>query len=292
MQKNLIVYFLSAILFIGCSKDDGPVPEAIGLERVPAPKITIDATGSQAIDVLNLAAFNAKVNVALYFPDDIPPSKMDIVIRKNANNANVKVLQAGLTTFPSAITITATQLATLFGTPVAIGDNYDIGADIYSQSGKKYEAFPIIGLGYAAAFQPDHPGFSPSVRYSAICAYDPEIYQGNFVVVRDDWHDTAPGDIIVFTKIDATHFSFIYPTTVNPIPIVVTVNTLTNTPSIALQTIGTAWTYDAAPPPPTAQTTPGVANNLAPCDKTISLNMTWTESTASFGNLVFSLKKE
>src|SRR4030095_8734255 len=130
MRKNLLFYFLLAVLFIGCSKDDGPVPKAIGLERVPAPKITKDATGSQAIDVLSLATFNAKVNVGLYFPDDIPPSKMDIVIRKNESNTNVKVFQAGLTTFPSTLTITAAQLATLFGAPVAVGDNYDIGADI------------------------------------------------------------------------------------------------------------------------------------------------------------------
>ncbi|HVE61190.1 MAG TPA: hypothetical protein VNA26_05195 [Chitinophagaceae bacterium] len=167
MQKNLIFYFLLVILFIGCSKDDGPVPKALGLERVPAPLVTLDPTGSAAIDVSNLGSFSGKFNVGLYFPNDLPPSKFDIVIRKNNNNSTVKIFQAGVTTFPSSFTLTAAQLATLFGAPVVLNDNYDIGVDVYAQSGKKYEAFPVVGLGYAAAFQPDHPGFSATIRYSA-----------------------------------------------------------------------------------------------------------------------------
>jgi hypothetical protein len=291
MKSNLIIYLSLLLFFTGCSKDDGPVPKSVGIERIPAPLITKDATGSQAIDVINLGSFSGKFKVGLYFPNDIPPQKMDIVVRKNSTTT--KVLQAGVTTFPSTFTITAAQLAQLFGAPVALGDNYDIGADIYSQSGKKYEAFPAVGEPYGATgFAADHPGFSPSVTFSAICAYDPNLYQGNFVVVKDDWADTSPGDIIVLTKIDNTHFSFIYPTAVNPIPIVVTVNTLTNTPSIALQNVGTAWVYDSKPPAPTAKTTPGVANKIAPCDKTLSLNMTWTQNTGSYSNLVFSLRKQ
>ena len=294
MKKNIIFYSLlaSVLLFAGCNKDDGSVPKAVQLERVPAPLINKDATGSAAIDLTNLAGFSGKFRVGLYFPADIPPSKFDIVVRKNNNNGNIKILQAGLTVFPTTITITAAQITTLFGSAILIGDNYDIGADVYAQSGKKYEAFPVIGLGYAAAFQPDHPGFSASITYSAICAYDPNIYQGNFVVVKDDWQDTNPGDIIVFTKIDATHFSFIYPTAVNPIPIIVTVNPVTNTPSIAKQNIGTAWTYDNSPIPPTARTLAGVANNVAPCAKTVSLNMVWGEAGNEFGPLIFSLRKQ
>jgi hypothetical protein len=293
MKKNIIIYLLLAsVFFAGCEKNDGPVSKEIALERVPAPLIVKDASGSASIDLTNLGSFNGKINVSLYFTRDIPPLKFDIVIRKNNNNGTVKVFQAGVSSFPTTITITAAQLATLFGTPVVLNDNYDIGADVYAQSGKKYEAFPVVGLGYAAAFQPDHPGFSAVVRFSAICAYDPSIYKGNFIVVKDDWLDTNPGDIIVFTQISATQFSFIYPTAVNPIPIVVTVNPLTNTPSIAKQNIGTAWVYDPNPPAPTARTLAGPANVVAPCDKTISLNMVWGEAGSEFGPLIFSLKKQ
>lgn len=168
MKKNLLTYLVLALLFIGCSKDDGPVPEAIGLERVPAPLVTIDPTGSTSINLLNLNAFHAKFNVGLYFPNDIPPQKFDIVVRKNNSNSTVKLLQAGVTSFPSAFDVTAAQLATLFGEPIALNDTYDFGVDVYASTGKKYEAFPVVGLGYAAAFQPDHPGFNTTLRYKAL----------------------------------------------------------------------------------------------------------------------------
>lgn len=166
MKKSLIVSFILGILLIGCSKDDGPVPKAIGLERVPAPLLTRDPASSISIDISNPAAFSGKFTVSLYFPTDIPPSKLDIVLRKNNDNANIKVFQAGVTTYPSSFTLTASQISTLFGAPLAVNDNYDVGVDVYAISGKKYEAFPVTGLGYAAAFQPDHPGFNVVIRYS------------------------------------------------------------------------------------------------------------------------------
>ena len=168
MKKNLLTYLVFTLAFIGCSKDDGPVPEAVGLERVPAPLLKRDPTSSIAIDLTNPGAFHAKFNVALYFPNDAPPQKFDIVVRKNNDNSNVKLLQAGVTTFPTAFDVTAAQLVTIFGAPIALNDTYDFGVDVFSNSGKKYEAFPVVGLGYAAAFQPDHPGFNTTLRFIAL----------------------------------------------------------------------------------------------------------------------------
>jgi hypothetical protein len=205
------------------------------------------------------------VNVSLYFPNDKPPLKFDIVIRKNNNNSNIKIVQAGVTSFPLSLTITAAQIATIFGTAIVLGDNYDIGADVYSQSGKKYEAFPVIGLGYAAAFQPDHPGFSPSVRFSAICQYNSTDYQGNFEVVEDEF-DLAPGEIVTLTRIDDTHFSFRHPSALNPTPIIVTVNPLTNVISIPQQQFGTAYRFDPVQfTNPLIETVNDNRNVVSPC---------------------------
>lgn len=291
MKKNILIYsFFASVLLVGCKKNDGWVSKEIALERVPAPLIVKDATGSASIDMTNLASFNGKVNISLYFPNDIPPSKFDIVIRKNNNNANIKMVQAGVSAFPATVTITAAQIAGLFGTPIVLGDSYDIGADVYSQSGKKYEAFPIVGLGYAAAFQPDHPGFSPSVRYTAICQYNDAVYQGNFVVVEDEFQDTAPGDVIVLTRIDATHFSYVYPSAVNPIPVVVTVNPLTNATSIAKQKIGSAFVYGFTNP--NAATVASQNNVVLPCDQSFSVLINYTVDQGNFGNFLFKLKKQ
>ncbi len=303
-MKKYIVYSILAVLVLftaSCRKSDNPrIPT---LARVPVPYIKADATKSQSISVLNPTSFNQTFTFTPFFLDDAAPKQMDLVVIKNGVNTSVKTIQAGFTAFPATANVTGAQLISLFGT-IKLGDTYTFGLDITTQDGTVFHAFPAVGVGYGSGVLNEYNGATNTtplaagggviyqIAFGALCAYDPAIYQGNFVVVKDDWQDTSPGDIIVFTPIDATHFSFIYPTAVNPQPIIVTVNPANNTPSIALQTIGTAWVYDATPPPPTAKTTPGSKNNVAPCDKTISLNMTWTEGSGSFPNLVFSLKKQ
>lgn len=291
MKKHTVLYFLfAAILFAACERNDGFVPKEVGVERVPAPKIVKDASGSAAIDMTNLAGFNGKINVSLYFPNDIPPSKFDIVIRKNNNNSTVKIVQAGVTSFPSVITITSAQIAALFGVPIALGDNYDISADVYTQSGKQYQAFPEIGLGYAAAFQPDHPGFSPSVRFSAICQYNPALYStGNYEVLVDEWQDYVPGDIITVTQIDATHLSFSYLAPTSSQPIIVTINPLTNVTTVAKQTYGNyPWNpYGIM----SVNSVPSNDNVVSPCDKTVGVFLDHTVTIGSYGKFLIKLKK-
>src|SRR4030095_3619710 len=126
----LLAASLGAIIaFSGCEKDDGAIPERVTVTEVPTITTNIDATGSQSIDLLNLASFSGKFKVALYFPGATPPSKVDIVVRKSngttVTNANVKLYKAGVTTFPTTFTVTSAEIATLFGAPIALGDNYD-----------------------------------------------------------------------------------------------------------------------------------------------------------------------
>ena len=291
MKKNIIIYLLIAsVFFTACEKNDGPVPKEIALERVPAPLIVKDATGSVSIDMTNLAGFNGKFNISLYFPNDIPPSKFDIVIRKNNNNGNVKLIQAGVATFPTSLSITAAQIVTLFGAAITLGDNYDIGADVYSNSGKKYEAFPVIGLGYAAAFQPDHLGFSPSVRFSAACQYNAALYgTGNYVVLRDDWADYASGDVVTLTQVDATHISFMY-ATFSPLPIIITINPATNATSATRQQYGN---YGAAFGNFFAESVASPDNLVLPCAKEIGIRLKHTSSLGvDYGDNTIRFRKQ
>ena len=302
---SLIAIF--ALFAASCRKSDNPrIPE---LQRVPLPLVTFDPAGSASFSTASpaaSAAFSQHITVDVFWKSDIPPKSMDLVVRKNNNNGNVKLVQGGITTYPTVVAVTGTQIISLMGA-VTPGDVYDFGVNITTQNGAVYDAFPSLGVGYGSGVLGEYAGdptlnngkgAQVQVQFVALCAYDPAIYQGNFVVVKDGWADTAPGDIIVLTQIDATHFSFNYNPTnhagtlVNSQPIIVTVDPVTNTPSVALQTVGTAWTYDAALPAPTAKTTPGANNFLFPCAKTVSLNMTWTEGTGSFGGLAFSLRKQ
>jgi hypothetical protein len=273
----LLAISLGAIIgFSGCTKDDGALPERVTVTEVPVITTNIDPTGSQSINLLNLAAFSGKFKVDMYFPGATPPTKYDIVVRKwngtAANNNNVKVFKTGITTLPTNFTVTAAEIATLFGAPIALGDNYDFAPDFYVGE-RKFQAFPAVGVGTGAGVI-GQPLYGELARFTALCAYDSEIYKGNFVVTNDAWADFVPGDVVAFTKISATQFSFIDPFVLDPIPIVVTVNPATNAVTIAKQKIGSSWTYSANPatyPNPWLSGT----GTVAPCAKTITLTMTY-----------------
>jgi hypothetical protein len=290
MKKHIFNFLLASILFAGCTKNDGPVPDGVALDRVFQPQVVKNG-GSAAIDMTNLAGFQGKFDVGVFRTTDIPPAKYDVVIRKNIDNTNIKVFQAGVTALPTTLTITAAQLATLFGAPITLGDNYDIGVDFYTQSGTKYEAFPAIGVGYGSGVA-NQPGTSTSIRYSAICQYNPAIYEGNFVVIEDEFQDLLPGDVVVLTRIDDTHFSYIYPSGINPKPIIVTVNPLTNAVTIAKQKFGTAFTWEPAYTNPNAETANSLLNVVSPCAQEWGALINYTVDQGNFGNFYLKMKKQ
>ena len=279
MKKYLYYFLLAFTLLAGCSKNDGPIPKDIVLDRTPEPQVT-KSGGSQAIDVTNLASFQAKFDVGVYYTSDIQPSKYDVVIRKNGNDTTVKFFKKDITTFPTSLDINVNDLETLFGEPVVLGDNYDIGVDMYMASGKKYEAFPLVGTGYGSGIS-QQPGATPSIRYSAICQYHDEVYQADFKIIKDDWADYAVGDIVTVTRIDATHFSFKYAAP-DALPIIITVNPLTNILSVAKQVYtpdGYGFGYGAI----SAETKSSDLDNIvSPCDEKFGIRLYHTVSAGSF----------
>jgi hypothetical protein len=286
---SLITAFLVIASFLmGCDKNDGPVP--VDLYRVPQVQVLkVDGTDA-VIDVLNLANFKGVFTVGTYFQTDALPTKMDVVIVKNGKNAEARVFKADVTTFPSQFEISAADLAALFGEEIALNDRFDVGGDVYTSAGK-FQAFPTTGVANGGGVA-SQPGASPFIRYSAVCAYDPEIYQGDFVVVEDEFEDLAPGDIVTLTKVSETSFSYIYPSAVNPIPIVVTVNPATNATSITKQKIGSAFTWNPAYTNPNVASTPNVDNVVLPCDQSFSVYISYTVDQGGFGNYWLKMKKK
>jgi hypothetical protein len=174
MKKNFLFYSLFiAVLAVGCTKDDGPVRGDIGIDRVAQPKV-IRNGGSTSISMANLTAFEGKFDVMLHYPNDIVSApRMDVVVRKNNSNSNVKLFKEGITVFPTTVTINAAQLAALFSAPIVLNDTYDISVDVYAQSGTKYEAWPAFGAPYGSTGMigtatGGQPGFSVVVTYKAV----------------------------------------------------------------------------------------------------------------------------
>lgn len=166
---NILAAFalMISVAFTACSKDDGAIPDRIGIEEVPAiTTITDVGGGTGTITFSNQAAFQGKFKVAQYFPGSKPPSKIDVVVRKNGSAGNVKVYKSNVTALPADYTVTAAEIATLFGTPLALNDTYDFAPDIYVGD-KKYESFPTTGAGVGQGpAGMNSVGFYPWVRYS------------------------------------------------------------------------------------------------------------------------------
>ena len=277
------------ITFAGCKKDDGSIRSSVVIKSVPVVSTKIESTGSQAIDLLNLAGFSGKFKVELYFPGATPPDKVDIVVRKNGSNANVKVVKKDVTTLPFSFTVTSADIAAIFGVAVALGDTYDFAPDLYVGV-NKYEAFPVTGTGNGAGVIA-YPLYSDYARFAAICAYDPAIYEGDFVVVSDGFGDFSPGEIVKFTKISNNSFSFIDPYVTSPLPIIVTINTLNNQATIAKQKIGNAFVW-ASYTNPNVAVAASSTSVVAPCSKTITLAIAYTVDQGSFGTYNLVLKKK
>lgn len=140
------IALVTVIAFTSCSKDDGAIPKNIGIEDVPAVTTNLES-GAIAGDIIlaNQASFQGKFKVSLYFPNAAAPTKVDIVARKNGALASVKLFKADVTSLPASFTITAAELATLFGAPLAVKDTYEFAPDIYVGA-KKYEAWPAAGV--------------------------------------------------------------------------------------------------------------------------------------------------
>src|SRR6188768_394006 len=189
-MKKIITYsfclFSIAAFFTACEKDvNGKLPE---LTTFPLPLVVKSAGSDQVISAQDPNSFSGKYSVGLYFPNDAPPKKFDVVVIKNNDKTNVKVIKTDVTTFPTELTITGSQLAALFNAPVVLGDKFDIGVDITTYTGAKFEAFPTVGEPYAAGVAAQ-PGAITFVRYEAVCQYDPAAYQGPYEVVIDEWAD-------------------------------------------------------------------------------------------------------
>ncbi len=289
----LALSFGAIIALTGCGKDDGPTPNRVPIEQVPVINTLIDASGSQSINLLNLAVFSGKFRVENYFPGGLVPDKMDIVVRKTnggtVTNANVRVFKAGVTTLPSSFTVTVADIVAIFG-PITLGDNYDFAPDMYVGT-KKYEAFPAVGTGTGAGVI-GMPLFKEFARFSALCAYDPTIYEGNFVVVSDAFGDFVPGQVVLFTKTSNTTFTFLNPYVTSPLPITVTVNPLNNQVTITKQKIGNAFTWNLNYTNPNFSVTAGATSFVSPCSKTINMDIGITVDQGSFGNKLLVLRKQ
>lgn len=290
IMKKIILYstFLAAliVIFQACRKEDNPMlPDLEKFDWMPL--LVKDQATNLNIPGQAPETFVAKFTIDKYFEADINPQKVDVVVIKNGNKGNVKIVKADVASFPAIIDLTGAQLITLFG-PIVLGDNFTVGVDITTPGGKKFEAFPAIGNAYAAGIVAQ-PGASPTINYLSACAFDKNSFNGTYTVVTDDWADFAPGDPIEVkpgpgtNQISITAFpSPAYGT--NRQAFLIDVNPATYAVNITEQVIGD---YAGANPGATIKGT-GTVN---PCGDRIRLTVTFKINGADYSGYVFEIEK-
>ena len=130
----------------------------------------------------------------MYYGTAVKPQKVDIVVIRNDNKANVKTIKADVTNFPASIEVTGIQLTTLFDSTIKLGDKFEIGADVTTISGQKFEAFPATGNPYGADTAA-LPGSRFSIVYVADCVFDIASFNGWYKVMTAT-HEYNIGDSI------------------------------------------------------------------------------------------------
>ncbi len=215
MNKIILYSLLSWVLamtFIACRKDDVQTPPDL---RFPLPLLAKDTTGDDFVSARDPVSFFGKFIVDMYYGTAVTAQKVDVVVIRNDNKTNVKTIKANVTSFPASIEVTGTQLTTLFDSTINLGDKFEIGADVTTINGQKFEAFPVTGDPYGADTSA-LPGSRFSIVYVTTCAFDISSFGGWYSVVSNtigeaDWGDLNAGDGVAVGAGEDAISVFAYP---------------------------------------------------------------------------------
>jgi hypothetical protein len=190
---SLIILLVTIVLVNGCRKN-GDNPKLPPLIEAPFPLLTIDE--STDFLIADPALFKSTFTVGLYFKDNTPPKSSDVVVTMNGNYKVVKVLKAGVTSLPATVSITANDLASLFGITIADikeGDYFEIGINMTLNNGLVAPAFVD---GVSNPYGPNMlslPGARPIIKYRKVCPLDLNNFVGDFIVDDPDfWEANYP----------------------------------------------------------------------------------------------------
>lgn len=289
-MKIIITYsiIIAITLLSACRKSDNPkIPDLI---RIPIPLITVDISGDVTISGDDPASFKGKFIVDNYFKDDTKPEKLDVVIIKNGDHSKVVHFKDGITTFPTSLEITGTQLIALFGEPIVLGDQFTIGTNVTAPGGKMYEAFPDVKDGNGNYFSPYGAGIntqasaSTEINFTCVCAFNINDFVGA-ATVTDPFFWEGSYDVTV--TLEGTNLVKISP-----------VNTMAQESFlIKLDPKFFTATVDKQVIDPDVSSWIGPYTNLAvagkgsvdACQRSLNLNLNWTVDQGSFGSGAFKI---
>jgi hypothetical protein len=244
-----------------------------------------------------------------YIQEVTPPSQQKINTATFAGD--YFVVNNPATEFKIPVGITAVsnvdrtiQFSYTSSTGAASGAQYTAPASITIPAGKTFDTLRIKGIfaGLAGGRKDvlkirlsggDQPNFvgkdSFVLTLQQFCALDMSVFNGDFVVVRDDWNDYLPGDVVPLTSSGNT-ITFYYPTDIDPKPLLIQVDPTTFATSVAPTDFGGYTIY--GPEIYSAKSVAGPTSRVVPCDKSVSVNLNIYSGPDDFGNNVLILRKK
>lgn len=294
MKKISLLLIVFVLTFTSCTNDGGSSKE--DLNEAAIPNITKIATTDQGLNVAALRAgqpINIGLNVDVAFGD---VASMDVVgIYTKGTVKEKATLKTNLTTFPSIVNITQTDLYSAFNilnsaSDVALTDNLVISADLTLKNGtviKMYNSNGSTNFGSGVA---NFAGIKVLQTYIVSCPLvDASLFNGNYKVTADQWDDYGVGPIIpvVYNAANGTKV-FRIPNTTRPYIVngstsylICTVNTTTNTVEV---TSNVPWDYGGG-----FITTVTGTGTVGSCTGDINLRLNFSGSSQ---NQAFNLVKQ
>ncbi|MEP7375828.1 MAG: hypothetical protein ABI675_20695 [Chitinophagaceae bacterium] len=146
-----------------------------------------------------------------------------------------------MTSFPAPIEVTGAQLTTLFDSTIKRGDKFEIGVDVTTKDGQKFDAFPLAGNPYGADTA-TLPGSRFSITYVADCIFNIADFNGYYTVLTKTWDYEAGDSVEVRPGVGNTLLITAWP---NPdfgnfirVPMRVTVDPVTYIATVPMQVVG------------------------------------------------------
>lgn len=262
------------------------------------------------ISCLSLAVFFIVAGCKRNYIEDVtPPSQQKINSATLAGDYFVENNPASEFKIPVGITTVSNsdrtiQLSYTSTTGAASGAQYTAPASITIPAGKTVDTLRIKGIfaGLAGGRKDvlkiklsggDQPNFvgkdSFVLTLQQFCPLDMSVFNGDFEVLRDDWQDYFPGDVVQLTSSGNT-ITFNYPTDIDPKPLLIVVNPTTFATSVAATDFGGYTVY--GPEIYSAKSVAGPNSMVIPCDKVVSVTLNIYSGPDNYGNFVLRLRKK
>lgn len=195
MQK-LLSYILAfvMVLTIGCKKETVVSDyKSLGIGSY----VTLVKAGNARIDYANLANSKVSLTVKEY---GSPIDKIKVYVTKGTadlNRANWKFVKEFAYSGETLLEVTAIQIATALGIPpsgLEPGGSYTLYNQIITKDGRTFDAantFPTFA---------SVSNYNMALTWTAVvvCPFVAPI-AGSYKVIKDDWVDWSPGDIVQVT---------------------------------------------------------------------------------------------